>query len=75
MQAIRLKPRSPVHWSCLAQCLYVKARYQLNDTRLLTRALDYMKVAISLKSTDHLLWNAMGVIAAHPGMIGNVLLQ
>ena len=66
MQAIRLKSRSPVYWSCLAQCLYLQSRYKSDDPRLLKQALDYMKVALSLKPKDHLLWNALGVIAAHP---------
>lgn len=33
---------------------------------MLTYSLDYMKVALSLKPNDYLLWNALGVIAAHP---------
>ncbi|CAF4366722.1 unnamed protein product, partial [Adineta steineri] len=31
MQAIRLKSRSSVYWSCLAQCVYIQARYHSND--------------------------------------------
>ncbi|CAF0867411.1 unnamed protein product [Adineta ricciae] len=66
MQAIRLKSRSAVYWSALAQCVYIQARYRSNDQQLFTLALEYMKVAVSLKSNDYLLWNALGVIAAHP---------
>lgn len=66
MQAIRLKPRSSLYWSCLAQAVYLQARYQSDDQLLLKQALDYMKVALSLKPKDPLLWNALGVIAAHP---------
>ena len=69
MQAIRLKSRSAVYWSSLAQCVYIQARYRSNDQQLFTLALEYMKVAVSLKSNDYLLWNALGVIAAHPGRI------
>jgi len=67
MQAIRLKPRSPVYWSCLAQCIYIQARYNSDDQRMFTLALEYMKIAISLKPNDYLLWNTAGVVAAHPG--------
>jgi tetratricopeptide (TPR) repeat protein len=66
MQAIHLKPRSAVYWSCLAQCVYIQARYNSNDQRMFTLALEYLKIAISLKPNDHLLWNALGVVAAHP---------
>jgi hypothetical protein len=69
MQAIRLKSRSAVYWSCLAQCVYIQARYNSDDQHMLTLALDYMKVAISLKPNDYLLWNTLGVIAAHPGRL------
>lgn len=69
MQAIRLKPRSAVYWSCLAQCVYIQARYNSDNQSMFTIALDYMKVAISLKPNDYLLWNALGVIAAHPGKL------
>ncbi|CAF0871759.1 unnamed protein product [Rotaria sp. Silwood1] len=68
MQAIRLNSRSAVYWSCLAQCVYIQARYNSDDQRLLMMALEYMKVAISLKPNDHLLWNALGVVAAHPAL-------
>ena len=67
MQAIQLKPRSAVYWSCLAQCVYIQARHNSDDQRMFTLAFEYLKIAISLKSTDHLLWNALGVVAAHPG--------
>ncbi len=67
MQAIHLKPRSAVYWSCLAQCVYIQARYNSDDQRMFTLALEYLKIAISLKPNDHLLWNALGVVAAHPG--------
>ena len=68
LQAIRLKPRSPIYWSCLAQCVYIQGRYKPEENRpLFTRAFEYMKIAISLRPTDHSLWNALGVIAAHPG--------
>ena len=67
MQAIRLKPRSPVHWSCLAQCVYIQSRLNSDDQRMLTLASEYLKIAISLKPNDYLLWNALGVVAAHPG--------
>jgi tetratricopeptide (TPR) repeat protein len=67
MQAIRLKPRSAVYWSCLAQCVYIQARYHSDDQHMFTLALEYLKIAISLKPNDHLLWNALGVVAAHPG--------
>ncbi|CAF3843790.1 unnamed protein product [Adineta steineri] len=66
MQAIRLKSRSSVYWSCLAQCVYIQARYHSNDERMLLLSFEYMKVALSLKPTNYLLWNALGVIAAHP---------
>ncbi|CAF2532518.1 unnamed protein product [Rotaria sp. Silwood2] len=66
MQAIHLKSRSAVYWSCLAQCVYIQARYNSDDQRLLMLALEYIKVAISLKPNDHLLWNTLGVVAAHP---------
>lgn len=69
MQAIRLKPRSAVYWSCLAQCLYVQARHNADDRNMLMSALEYLRIAISLKPTDHLLWNALGVVAAHPGRL------
>ena len=67
MQAIRLKPRSPVYWSCLAQSTYIQAFYHSDRPRTMKLAFEYMKVAISLKPKDHLLWNALGVIAARPG--------
>jgi hypothetical protein len=67
MQAIHLKPRSAVYWSCLAQCVYIQARNNSDDQRMFTLALEYLKIAISLKPSDHLLWNALGVVAAHPG--------
>lgn len=68
MQSIRLKRRSPIYWSCLAQCVYIQGRYKREENRpLFTRAFEYMKIAISLRPTDHSLWNALGVIAAHPG--------
>jgi hypothetical protein len=67
MQAIRLKSRSSVYWSSLAQCVYIQARHNADDQRMFTQALEYMKVAISLKPTNYLLWNALGAIAAHPG--------
>lgn len=67
MQAIRLRPRSPVYWSCLAQCVYVQSRFNSDDQRMLTLASEYLKIAISLKPNDYLLWNALGVVAAHPG--------
>lgn len=69
MQAIRLKSRSPVYWSCLAQCLYLQARYKSNDQNLIKQALHYMKIALSLKPKNHLLWNVLGVIAADPSKI------
>jgi superkiller protein 3 len=69
MQAIRLKSRSAIYWSCLAQCVYIQARYNSDDERMFTLALDYLKVAISLKPNDYLLWNALGVVAAHPGKL------
>ena len=69
MQAIRLKPRSAVYWSCLGQCLSIQARYNADDQRMLKSALEYLRVAVSLKPTDHLLWNALGVVAAHPGRL------
>ncbi|CAF0802751.1 unnamed protein product [Rotaria sordida] len=68
MKAIHLKSRSAVYWSCLAQCVYIQARYNSDDQRMLMLALEYMKVAISLKPNDHLLWNALGVVAAHPAL-------
>jgi cytochrome c-type biogenesis protein CcmH/NrfG len=67
MQSIRLKPRSPVYWSSLAQCVYIQARYHSDDQRMFTLALEYLKIAISLKPNDYLIWNALGVVAAHPG--------
>jgi hypothetical protein len=67
MQAIRLKSRSAIYWSCLAQCVYIQARYNSDDQRMISLALEYFKVAISLKPNDYLLWNAVGVVAAHPG--------
>ncbi|CAF2759659.1 unnamed protein product [Rotaria sp. Silwood2] len=69
MQAIHLKSRSAVYWSCLAQCVYIQARYNSDDQRLLMLALEYIKVAISLKPNDHLLWNTLGVVAAHPARL------
>ena len=69
MQAIRLKPRSAVYWSCLAQCAYIQARYNSHKDHMLMTALEYMKVAVSLKPNDHLLWNALGVVAAHSGIV------
>ena len=69
MQAIRLKPRSSAYWSSLAQCMYIQARLKSDDLALLNLALEYMKVAITLKPTDHLLWNSLGVITAHPSKI------
>ncbi|CAF3398891.1 unnamed protein product [Rotaria socialis] len=75
MQAIRLKSRSAVYWSCLAQCVYIQARHNSDEQRMLMLALEYMKVAISLKPNDHLIWNALGVIAAHPAMNESGLAQ
>lgn len=72
MQAIRLKPRSAVYWSCLAQCLYIQARYNADDRSMLVSALEYLRIAVSLKPTDHLLWNALGVVAAHPGRLKHI---
>ena len=69
MQAIRLKPRSPVYWSCLAQSVYLQARCKAEDESLLTLAFKYLKVAISLRPKDYVLWNALGVVAAHPSRI------
>lgn len=69
MQAIRLKSRSALYWSSLAQCFYIQARYRSDDQRLLELAVEYMKVAVSLKPNDYLLWNALGVIVAHPGRV------
>ena len=69
MQAIRLKPHSTVYWSCLAQCLYIQAANNNDNQRMLKSALEYLRVAVSLKPTDHLLWNALGVVAAHPGRL------
>jgi hypothetical protein len=69
MQAIRLKPRSAVYWSCLSQCIYIQARYNSDDQCMFSLAFEYMKVAISLKPNDYLLWNALGVIAVHPGKL------
>lgn len=66
MQAIRLKPRTTVYWSSLAQCLYIQARYNADDQHMLMSALEYLRIAVSLKPTNHLLWNALGVVAAHP---------
>ncbi|CAF1230342.1 unnamed protein product, partial [Didymodactylos carnosus] len=65
MQAIRLCPRSPLYWSCLAHCLYIQYRLKLDDQILLT-SFNYMKIAVSLRTNDYRLWNSLGVIAAHP---------
>ena len=41
---------------------------------MFTLALEYLKVAISLKPNDYLLWNALGVVAAHPGRLEDVII-
>lgn len=73
MQAIHLKSRSAVYWSCLAQCVYIQARYKSDDQHMLQSSIEYMKVALSFKSNDYLLWNALGVIAAHAGSKDDVM--